>query len=313
LAFDEIFLLQLGVLKQKKAWQERTARAFHVEQEWLDRRLSYLPFSLTNAQLRALKDVRHDLEDGRPMNRLIQGDVGSGKTVIAGLATEIIAYHGAQTALMAPTSILAEQHYRSMLAMLASQSNTSPQSWQIANDPGTPPIREHEIRLMIGATPEAEKQQIRAGLAGGEVKLVIGTHALIEDPVTFDNLQLVIVDEQHRFGVEQRATLRSKGNNPHLMVITATPIPRSLALTIYGDLDLSIIDEMPPGRLPASTYVLVPRERERAYSLIRSQVQQSILWSKKVITLLRRRLSKNILESKKMSFPSLTLDYYTDE
>jgi len=274
LAFDEIFLLQLGVLGQKRAWQERTAHIFHVEQEWLDSRLVRLPFSLTDAQLRTLKDVCHDLETGRPMNRLIQGDVGSGKTVIAALATEIIAHHGAQVALMAPTSILAEQHYRNMFKMLTSQPNTSPERHQIENNLDTPSLREHEIRLLIGATPEPEKRQIRAGLASGEVKLVIGTHALIEDPVAFANLQLIIVDEQHRFGVEQRAALRSKGDNPHLMVMTATPIPRSLALTIYGDLDLSIIDEMPPGRLPASTHVLIPRERERAYSLIRSQVQQ---------------------------------------
>lgn len=274
LAFDEIFLLQLGVLGQKKAWQDRSARLFHVEQEWLERQLARLPFSLTNAQHRTLKDVCHDLETGRPMNRLIQGDVGSGKTVIAALAAEIIAHHGAQVALMTPTSILAEQHHRSMLVMFTSQLNTLPETLHTETDQGMPPLREHEIRLMIGATPESEKQQIREGLASGDIKLVIGTHALIEEPVTFADLQLVIVDEQHRFGVEQRAALRSKGDNPHLMVMTATPIPRSLALTVYGDLDLSIIDEMPPGRIPASTHVLVPRERERAYSLIRSQIQQ---------------------------------------
>jgi ATP-dependent DNA helicase RecG len=128
---------------------------------------------------------------------------------------------------------------------------------------------------MVGGTPEAEKREIRAGLSEGRIKLVIGTHALIEDPVSFADLQLTIVDEQHRFGVEQRATLRSKGENPHLMVMTATPIPRSLALTIYGDLDLSVMGEMPPGRMAVSTHVLTPRERERAYTLIRGQVQQS--------------------------------------
>jgi ATP-dependent DNA helicase RecG len=274
LAFDEIFLLQLGVLGQKKAWQERTARIFHVEQDWLERRLPRLPFDLTNAQLRTLKDVCHDLETGRPMNRLIQGDVGSGKTVIAALAAEIIARHGAQSAIMAPTSILAEQHYRTMLKTFASPPETLQANDQAESDDGIPSIREQEIRLLVGATPEPEKREIRAGLASGDIKLVVGTHALIEDPVAFANLQLVVVDEQHRFGVEQRAALRSKGDNPHLMVMTATPIPRSLQLTIFGDLDVSVIDEMPAGRIPASTYVLTPRERERAYTLIRSQIQQ---------------------------------------
>ena len=130
-----------------------------------------------------------------------------------------------------------------------------------------PPLQESEIRLMIGATSETEKREVRAGLADGTIKVVIGTHALIEDPVIFNDMQLTIVDEQHRFGVEQRAALRSKGANPHLLVMTATPIPRSLALTVYGDLDLSVMDEMPPGRQPVGTYVLPPRELERAFTL----------------------------------------------
>jgi ATP-dependent DNA helicase RecG len=135
-------------------------------------------------------------------------------------------------------------------------------------------LQESEIRLMLGATSETEKREVRAGLADGTIKVVIGTHALIEDPVIFNDMQLTIVDEQHRFGVEQRAALRSKGANPHLLVMTATPIPRSLALTVYGDLDLSVMDEMPPGRQPVGTYVLPPRELERAFTLIRGQVEQ---------------------------------------
>jgi ATP-dependent DNA helicase RecG len=266
LAFDEIFLLQLGVLRQKRFWHLRTARVFTVPDSWLAERTADLPFELTGAQQRALEDIRKDLSSGRPMNRLLQGDVGSGKTVIAGLATAILAQHGSQTALMAPTSILADQHYQSMLKLFAQDTpGDEPQSDQ----PAAP-----VIRLLVGATPEAEKRAIREGLASGEIKLVIGTHALIEDPVEFKDLQLVIVDEQHRFGVEQRALLRSKGDNPHLLVMTATPIPRSLALTVYGDLDLSIIDEMPPGRQLIDTHVLLPRERERAYSLIRSQLDK---------------------------------------
>lgn len=267
LAFDEIFLLQLGVLRQKHMWQERTARAFEVEDNWLATQIAGLPFPLTEAQQRAVNDLRTDLASGIPMNRLLQGDVGSGKTVVAALAISIVTHLGAQAALMSPTSILAGQHYKSMMSLLAGVNG------QATQPEGGYPIRPEAIRLMIGATPEAEKREIREGLAEGSIKLVIGTHALLEDPVTFSNLQLAIVDEQHRFGVEQRATLRSKGENPHLLVMTATPIPRSLALTVYGDLELSVIDEMPPGRQSVYTYVLTPQERERAYHLISSQIE----------------------------------------
>ena len=263
LAFDEILLLQLGVLSQKRAWQERSARVFDTPAGWLEAQIQRLPFPLTGAQQSSLQDLQNDLVSGRPMNRLLQGDVGSGKTVVAALGIAMLARHGSQAALMAPTGILAEQHYKNMLRLLAEP-----------NPQGEPVLTPEQIRLMVGATPEAEKRQIREGLVSGDIKVVIGTHALIEDPVTFADLQLVIVDEQHRFGVEQRAQLRSKGENPHLLVMTATPIPRSLALTIYGDLDLSLMDEMPPGRQEVETHVLLPLERERAYSLIRSQLEQ---------------------------------------
>lgn len=272
LAFDEIFLLQLGVLRQKHTWIEGGARAFHAEENWLNGQIARLPFSLTAAQQKALNDITHDLASGRPMNRLLQGDVGSGKTVIAALGIAIVVHKGAQAAIMAPTSILAEQHYNNMFKILSDPVVLPGVGLDYANM--APALRRSEIRLLIGATPETEKRQILAGLASGSIKLVIGTHALIEDPVEFANLQMVVVDEQHRFGVDQRASLRSKGANPHLLVMTATPIPRSLALTIYGDLDLSVVDEMPPGRIPVNTYVLYPRERERAYELIRSQVQK---------------------------------------
>jgi ATP-dependent DNA helicase RecG len=263
-------MLQLGVLGQKRAWEERTARTYQVNAEWLESQIKQLPFTLTQAQKRAIQDVVDDLAEGHPMNRLLQGDVGSGKTIIAAMAAAMMAQHGVQTALMAPTSILAEQHYKN-LVRLFSQENPADE----VEEEGViqPVMQADQIRLMIGATPEAEKRQIRDGLADGTIKLIIGTHALIEDPVTFADLQLTIVDEQHRFGVQQRAALRSKGDNPHLMVMTATPIPRSLALTVYGDLDLSILDEMPPGRQPVQTQVFLPRERERAYSLIRSQLE----------------------------------------
>jgi ATP-dependent DNA helicase RecG len=260
LAFDEIFLLQLGVLSQKQNWQSLPSQVFEVTEDWLDTQTALLPFTLTNAQQKVIQDIRTDLASGHPMNRLLQGDVGAGKTVVAAIAIAITASGGAQSALMAPTSILAEQHFRSMTGMLTGQDNSI--------------LKPEEIRLMIGDTPESEKQQIRSGLESGEIKLVIGTHALIEDPVNFKRLQLAVIDEQHRFGVAQRAALRIKGENPHLLVMTATPIPRSLSLTIYGDLDLSVLDEMPAGRQPVETHVLTPIERERAYQLIRSQVAQ---------------------------------------
>lgn len=257
LAFDEIFFLQMGVLRQKRDWQSVTARIFDVPEEWLQARLDTLPFSLTNVQQKAVSDIVMDVGSGRSMNRLLQGDVGSGKTVVAAMATDIITHGNAQAAIMAPTSILAEQHYRSLGKMLTHGENT---------------LHEAQIRLLVGDTPEPEKEEIRTGLADGSIKVVVGTHALIEAPVQFQDLQLAIIDEQHRFGVEQRAALREKGDNLHLLVMTATPIPRSLALTLHGDLDISIMDEMPEGRQPIETHVLRPRERERAYTMIRAQV-----------------------------------------
>jgi ATP-dependent DNA helicase RecG len=270
LAFDEILMLQLGVMSQKRNWQNRTAQVYDVSDDWLETQVTRLPYQLTSAQQKALLDVRSDLASGQPMNRLLQGDVGSGKTVIAALGIAMIAQHAAQSALLAPTSILAEQHYKSMLALLAGNGNPTNEG----EDQSPYPLKPEEISLLIGSTPEPQKQAVREGLASGLIKLVVGTHALLEDPVIFANLQLAVIDEQHRFGVDQRAILRSKGENPHLLVMTATPIPRSLALTVYGDLDLSVMDEMPPGRLPIQTQVFYPRERERAYVFIRNQVDQ---------------------------------------
>ncbi|HSG44704.1 MAG TPA: ATP-dependent DNA helicase RecG, partial [Anaerolineales bacterium] len=241
LAFDEIFYLQMGVLRQKRDWKSVEARRFSISDEWLDSLTKSLPFTLTSVQGTSIADIRTDLASGKPMNRLLQGDVGSGKTVVAAFATAMITTNGSQAAIMAPTSILAEQHYRSFLNLLKD-----------VHKPG-------EVRLLIGDTPDAEKEEIRNGLADGSIKIIIGTHAVIEGPVQFADLQFAVIDEQHRFGVEQRAELRSKGTNPHLLVMTATPIPRSLALTLYGDLDLSIMDEMPAGRQPINTFVLRPQ------------------------------------------------------
>ncbi|MFZ5885509.1 MAG: ATP-dependent DNA helicase RecG [Chloroflexota bacterium] len=255
LAFDEIFYLQMGVLRQKRDWLSLEGRRFPVSDEWLDTLKNNLPFALTSAQQRALAEIRADIDSGKPMNRLLQGDVGSGKTVVAALAAAMITANNAQAAVMAPTSILAEQHYRNFTNLLKSV------------------LKPEEFRLLSGDTPDSEKEAIRAGLADNSIKLVIGTHAVIEPNVQFADLQFVVIDEQHRFGVEQRAELRSKGTNPHLLVMTATPIPRSLALTLYGDLDLSVMDEMPAGRQPVHTFVLRPQERERAFTLIRGQIK----------------------------------------
>ena len=261
LAFDEIFFLQMGVYSQKRNWQKATARIYEVTEDWLNFWLAALPFNLTGAQNRAVADIRSDLKSGIPMNRLLQGDVGSGKTVVAAIAAAIINKAGAQAAIMAPTSILAEQHYRNFSIMC-----TTPE--ENGNC-----LKPDQIRLLVSDISEKDKQEIRDALASGYIKVLIGTHALLEDPVSFKDLQFAVIDEQHRFGVEQRAILRSKGSNPHLLVMTATPIPRSLALTVYGDLDISLMDELPPGRQEINTHVLFARERERAYSMIRSQVE----------------------------------------
>ncbi|GAB4501717.1 MAG: ATP-dependent DNA helicase RecG [Anaerolineales bacterium] len=250
LAFDEVFYLQMGVLRQKKTIQSASGRVFSAADAWLEERSAALPFALTGAQTRAVADIRDDLLSGHPMNRLLQGDVGSGKTVVAALAAMMVTAGGAQAAVMAPTSILAEQHFKTFSALMP----------------------ESQIRLLTGDTGSGERAELLAGLASGAVNVLIGTHALLEEPVIFNDLQLVVIDEQHRFGVEQRAALRNKGQNPHLLVMTATPIPRSLALTLYGDLDLSVMNEMPAGRQPVATYVLTPPERERGYSLMRSQI-----------------------------------------
>ncbi len=257
LAFDEIFLLQLGVMQQKRNWQSLPARSFQMDDAKHAAFIEALPFQCTKSQERTLEEINHDLASEHPMNRLLQGDVGSGKTVIAAYAICNICLAGAQSAFMAPTSILAEQHFLTLQDLLVKGSKL---------------LHAEEIRLLIGDTPDEEKREIYDRLQTGEIKLVIGTHALIEEPVVFKDLQLAVIDEQHRFGVEQRSLLRNKGNDPHLLVMTATPIPRSLALTLYGDLDISVLDEMPIGRQPIETHVLFPTEHERAYSLIEQQV-----------------------------------------
>ncbi|MDQ7029660.1 MAG: ATP-dependent DNA helicase RecG [Ardenticatenia bacterium] len=263
LAFDELLLLQIGVLQQRRQWKALTGVPLPADEAVLRRFEEALPFELTRAQRRALREIVDDMAQAAPMSRLLQGDVGSGKTVVAAAALLVAVAAGHQGALMAPTEILAEQHARSLNTLL------NPESGPLLHHGR--PVR---VALLVGRLSPGEKEAVCQHLAAGEVDIVVGTHALIQEHVTFSRLGLVVVDEQHRFGVRQRAALREKGHNPHVLVMSATPIPRSLALTIYGDLDLSIIDELPPGRRPVKTVLLTPRERERAYRFIQAQVEQ---------------------------------------
>jgi len=257
LAFEELFIFQLGLLRQRLLWRSVPGRQIPIADERLQAFVLSLPFQLTGAQQRALGQIVTDLRSAYPMSRLLQGDVGSGKTVVAAAAMALVVDAGAQAAMMAPTEILAEQHYRTLTQLYT-------------NWPGRPP----RVRLLTGSVTGVEREEILAGLADGSIDIAVGTHALIQEGVVFRDLALVVIDEQHRFGVRQRAALRQKGYNPHLLVMTATPIPRSLQLTVWGHLDVSVIDEMPPGRQPVITRVMLPRERERAYAFLRSQVRQ---------------------------------------
>jgi ATP-dependent DNA helicase RecG len=260
LSFDEFYFIQLGMLRQRQKWQGQEGTPIKRNQSILDGFLKSLPYQLTAAQERSLNQILADMSQSRPMSRLLQGDVGSGKTVVAAAAMLMAVAAGRQAALMAPTEILAEQHYRGISELLAG-----------ANDWGM--ARPVSVALLTGSLRRVERGKVYTALAAGEANIVVGTHALIQRHVTFQDLGLSIVDEQHRFGVAQRATLRSKGQTPHMLVMSATPIPRSLALTVYGDLEISVIDELPPGRQPIQTRWLFPRERERAYAFLRRQIE----------------------------------------
>jgi len=280
LCFDEFLLIQLGVLRQRRAWQQETGHPLEVDPQLVREMAGRLPFQLTKAQQRVLNEILADMRRSRPMSRLLQGDVGSGKTVVAVLAMLVTVANGAQAALMAPTEILAEQHYRSINALLDSLRVHTLERWNVQRA-STPTPR---IRLLTGSLSKKEKEELYQEIAAGDVDIVVGTHALIQEGVEFHNLAFVVIDEQHRFGVAQRAALRQKGQRPsedgapswtpHVLVMSATPIPRTLALTVYGDLDLSIIDEMPPGRQAIKTRKVLPRERERAYQFVRSQIEK---------------------------------------
>ena len=257
-AFEEIFFLQLGAHFIKSLGQSLHAKDFPYDESLLAGRKGKLPYVLTESQNKAVYTILEDLRDGKPMNRLLQGDVGSGKTVVAKFAIEAVIDHGAQAAVLAPTSILAEQHFDTISTLLT-ESGCATSS---------------EIALILGKTSQKEKTIILEKLVSGEIKCIIGTHALLENPVVFNDLQLVIIDEQHRFGVEQRNIIKSKGKNPHTLVMSATPIPRSLAITLFGDLDITTISEMPPGRLPVKTQIVERAKRHLVYDQIRGQIEK---------------------------------------
>ncbi|MBI4337240.1 MAG: ATP-dependent DNA helicase RecG [Chloroflexi bacterium] len=272
LAFDELFLVQLTMLRRKRDWQAvKGTPAVRVDSRVVESFVGSLPFDLTRAQRTALAEVLADLEQPRPMARLLQGEVGSGKTVVALAAMLAVAAAGHQAAMMAPTEILAEQHFLTvsrLLGGLAEPANGT-QGLRVRLPSLEWPL---QVGLLIGSLPKAGREQVQRGLVEGEISILVGTHALIQEGVAIPRLALAVVDEQHRFGVVQRRLLRGKGSRPHLLAMSATPIPRSLALTLYGDLDLSVLDELPAGRQPIRTRWLGPEERPRAYTFVRQQV-----------------------------------------
>ena len=252
LIFEEFFIFSAGLALMRTARAEKKAEPYeHLD---MDAFYDVLPFSLTGAQKRAVGEILADFRKGAPMNRLVQGDVGSGKTMVAAAAAYCTIRNGRQAALMAPTEILAEQHYASLGKLLSGLG-----------------IR---TELLTGSMTVKEKREVRERIASGAVQLAVGTHALLTEATRFQNMGLVITDEQHRFGVEQRAKLSAKGNDPHLLVMSATPIPRTLALLMYGDLDVSILDERPPGREDVDTFLVNESYRPRINAFIRKQVAE---------------------------------------
>jgi ATP-dependent DNA helicase RecG len=255
LIFEEFFLLELGLALQQRATQrEQRAAPYQCPNHLGEALMAHLPFHLTAAQHRVLLEILDDLQHPFPMNRLIQGDVGSGKTIVALLAMLMAVSNGFQAALMAPTEILAEQHVQTLRDLLQ--------------------LLELEVVILTSAVKGKRRQELLERVAQGDAPLIVGTHALLYDEVQFHRLGMIVVDEQHRFGVLQRATLRRKGLTPDVLVMTATPIPRTLSMTLYGDLDLSVIDELPPDRLPVHTKVLTTGRRDQAYNTVRKEVRK---------------------------------------
>lgn len=266
LAFNELFLLQLAALKRRKEWEKNlVGTPFQISRfkKNIEKFWEKLPFELTNAQKRAVKEIFADLAAKKPMNRLLEGDVGSGKTVVSAIAMYLAHLNGFQSVLMAPTEILAQQHYRTIINLLEPFGvkvglATGSKRTGIKNKESRIKGRKNRNSLFI--------------IHNSTFDILIGTHALLSEKINFENLGLVVIDEQQRFGVEQRAVIRAKGKNPHLLTMTATPIPRTVALTLYGDLDLSYLDEMPKGRKIVKTWLVPPQKREGAYEWIKKQI-----------------------------------------
>jgi ATP-dependent DNA helicase RecG len=254
LIFEEFFLFQLGiVLRRRRADSERKGRAVVINDDIREAVRRILPFRLTGDQKTVIKEIVTDMQRPQPMNRLLQGDVGSGKTIVALMAALVAMENGLQVAFMAPTEILAEQHFFNIRRLLEAAR--------------------FRLTLLTGGTPARKRREALAELAGGSLQMVIGTHALVQEDVAFRELGLAIIDEQHRFGVLQRATLRAKGLHPDVLVMTATPIPRTLALTTYGDLDVSVMREMPPGRQPIATTARPESRRDEIYAFVRKEIE----------------------------------------
>ena len=251
MVFEELFLLCCGLQRLKLSRKEETGVRIPVQDAELF--WSALPFMPTAAQKRVGEEILSDLRSGRAMNRLVQGDVGSGKTVLAAFLCFLAANAGMQAAIMAPTEVLARQHYKTLAPLFEGFG--------------------FRTELLVGSLTKKEKQIVKAELAAGMIQIVIGTHALIQEDVAFQGLGAVVADEQHRFGVAQRSRLRGSGDPPHVLVMSATPIPRTLALILYGDLDVSVIDELPPGRLPVETYAVGEKMRKRIYAFMEKQLQ----------------------------------------
>lgn len=253
--FEEMFLFQVAMAQRRMVFSQRTKKhSYSREATITDFFIKMLPYPLTASQIKVWEEISRDMDSPAPMNRLLQGDVGAGKTVISVLALLKAVESGIQAVMMAPTEILSEQHYLGLKRTVEAMGIN--------------------VAMLTGSTGRKEKEVILQNAAAGELKILVGTHALIDEGVEFQRLGLAVVDEQHRFGVRQRAALQRKGNSPDTLVMTATPIPRTMALTLYGDLDISVIEELPPGRLPVKTYAVLPSALPKAYALVKEQLRQ---------------------------------------
>ncbi len=270
LAFDEVFLIQLAAKQRRSAWQQKLkGKRFNVitfekrVQEFFEK----LPFTLTHAQKRAIEEIFDDVAKDQPMNRLLEGDVGSGKTIVGATAMYLAYLNGFQSMLMAPTQILAQQHFQTISQLL------EPFGVRVGLQTGNSKSHITNPKSQIKSSGQKQKKNWKLDIGNLKFDILVGTHALLSEKVTLDRLGFVVIDEQQRFGVEQRAIIREKGNNPHLLTMTATPIPRTVALALYGDLDVSLLDEMPKGRLEIKTWLVPPQKRDGAYTWIEKQVK----------------------------------------